>query len=87
MTPKEALEDIKTIDIVIDGCKWNYKDTDHKESVEVIEQSLTELEELKRDVKRYFELKYKARNGLTDKEAVEHTKLFIKISKVGTKDV
>ena len=58
----EALEVLKGIDIIIDGCAWNYKDTDYKENFEIIEKALTELEELKRDVKRYFELQYEAKN-------------------------
>lgn len=56
----------------------------------VMEQALTELEELKRDVKRYFELYEQARekwgNGLDEVEAYEYTKLHIKLSKVGKKE-
>jgi len=47
---REALENIKNIDIYVDGSFWNYKDTDYKNDVIVIEQALTELERLqKRD--------------------------------------
>ena len=48
MTPKEHLEVLKKIDIIIDGCAWNYKDTDYKESFENIEQALTELDRLQK---------------------------------------
>jgi hypothetical protein len=37
----EALEELKKIDIIIDGCAWNYKDTNYKESFDVLEKYLT----------------------------------------------
>lgn len=47
-------------------------------------------DDLKRDVKRYFELWEQARekwgNGLNDVEAYEATKLHIKLSKVGREE-
>ena len=55
-----------------------------------LREALTELEELKRDVKRYFELWEQARekwgNGLDDFEAYEYTKLHLKLSKVGKEE-
>ena len=49
-----------------------------------------ELNELKRDVARYFELwgqaKEKWGNGLDDKEAIEYTKLHLKLSKAGKEE-
>ena len=49
---REAIENIKKIDIYVDGSFWNYKDTDYKNDVIVIEQALTELERLqKREVR------------------------------------
>ena len=52
------------------------------------QQALTELEELKRDVKRYFELEYRAKigNGIDDMEAVEYARLSIKLMKVGNEE-
>ena len=64
---------------------------DFKNEYAIINQALTELEELKCDVARYFELYEQARekwgNGLDDVEAYEYTKLHVKLSKVGAKDV
>lgn len=61
-----------------------------KERLLQFEQSLAELDELKRDVKRYFELweqaKSKWGNGINDIEANEVTKLHIKLSKVGNEE-
>ena len=37
----EALEELKKIDIIIDGCAWNYKDTNYKESFDVLEKYIT----------------------------------------------
>jgi hypothetical protein len=48
MTPKEALERIKPK--IVD------RFMEHDVDVDLVDQSLTELEELKRDVRRYFEL-------------------------------
>ena len=50
-----------------------------------ITEKLHELEELKRDVKRYFELDYQAKMGIgtDDVESIEYTRLHIKLSKVG----
>ena len=45
---REAIENIKKIDIYVDGSFWNYKDTDYKNDVIVIEQALTELERLQK---------------------------------------
>ena len=48
----------------------------------------TELTELKRDVKRYFELDYQGKNGdgIDDMEAVEYARLNIKLMKVGNEE-
>lgn len=79
----EALEVLKGIDIIIDGCAWNYKDTDYKENFEIIEKALTELEELKRDVKRFMELK----NNITNREEMdEFWEIDNKLSKVGNEE-
>ena len=50
-----------------------------------VTEELKKYEELKRDVKRYFELDYRAKisGGIDDKEAMEYTRLNIKLSKVG----
>lgn len=49
-----------------------------------------ELAELKRDVVRYFELYEQARekwgNGIDDKEAIEYTKLHLKLLEVGKEE-
>lgn len=49
-----------------------------------------ELAELKCDVKRYFELYEQARekwgNGIDDKEAIEYTKLHLKLLEVGKEE-
>ena len=36
----EALEVLKGIDIIIDGCAWNYKDTDYKEAFDILTKAL-----------------------------------------------
>ena len=51
MTPKEAFE--KLIVNIMTG----KLDNENKGLITSVEQALTELEELKRDVKRYFEIK------------------------------
>ena len=47
-----------------------------------------ELEELKRDIARYFELDYRAKisDGIDDKEAMEYTRLHIKLLEVGKEE-
>lgn len=98
MTPKEAFNDIthelrqrhmdmytdydkESVSLVID--EMNKRET-------IVDQALTELEELKRDVSRYFELWEQARekwgNGLDDKETHEYTKLHLKLMKVGKEE-
>ena len=73
----KALDTLKDVDTGVSG----------SDALNIIEQALTELEELKRDVKRYFELYEQARekwgNGIDDKEAIEYTKLHLKLLKVG----
>ena len=54
--------------------------------LQIINQALTELEELKRDVKRYFELDYQDDDGMDDVDAIEYTRLYIKLSKVGIEE-
>ena len=74
MTPKEALENAN-----LKGSK----------SYEVLLKALNELEELKRDVKRYFELdeRYFALQGDGfQPECNELYKLKVKLSKVGNEE-
>ena len=54
---------------------------------EVID-ALNELEELKRDVKRFMKLDYQGKNGdgIDDVDAIEYTRLHIKLSKVGNEE-
>ncbi len=58
------------------------------EALYYIEQALTELEELKCDVKRFMELDYQGKNGdgIDDVDAIEYTRLHIKLSKVGNEE-
>ena len=88
MTPKEALEGIKQ--------RINYslhkpENVDTKErqqrridksakQISVIEQALTELEELKRDVKRFIDLYHSfEEHGLCGDEADEFLELEVKL--------
>ena len=74
MTPKEAFKglcDLSRVD-----------DEDFKMWVGLkgeVEQALTELEELKRDMKRYFELGDKAEDSVTNEEVKEFSDLEIKL--------
>lgn len=85
MKPKQAFQVIVTYDVndsgrtVADYCE---------EECNIVGKALTELEELKRDVKRYFELEEQAKhgNGIDDIEANEFTRLHIKLSKVGKEE-
>lgn len=52
----------------------------------IIEQALNELEELKHDVKRFMELDYQDDDGMDDVDAIEYTRLYIKLSKVGNEE-
>ena len=83
MTPKEAFE-------MLEKCGTNTEQPYEDMILEALYQSLTSYEELKRDVKRYFELYELARdkwgNGLDYVEAYEYTKLHIKLSKVGNEE-
>jgi hypothetical protein len=83
MTPKEALKglcDLSKVDSE-DFKMWVGLRHD-------VEQALTELEELKRDVKSYFELDYQAKisGGIDDVEANKYTRLHIKLLKVGKEE-
>jgi hypothetical protein len=78
MTPKEALI-IVTI--------WGHDKEHHKlvcnsQEFLIVYNTLTELEELKRDVKRYFELNKIGSIG----SLKEHIQLHDKLSKVGKEE-
>ena len=91
MTPKERLDKlVKYVSVAIDG-RWDLLTEDTKyplmqteEYKEVID-ALTELEELKRDVKRYFELEGNYQKGSHGYHEMEYIKS--KLSKVGKEDV
>ena len=53
-----------------------------------ITEELEKYEELKRDVKRFMELDYQGKNGdgIDDVDAIEYTRLHIKLSKVGNEE-
>ena len=81
MTPKEALDKlVKYVSVAIDD-RWDLLTEDTKyplmrtEEYKAIEQALTELEELKRDVKRYFHD--------NDLEGDEYNMLWSKLMKAG----
>jgi len=78
MTPKEAFERIETE-------LTNYLGEGMQDERRTLNQALTELEELKRDVNRFIELWEQAKfgDGIDDVEAYEFTRLHIKLSKVG----
>ena len=82
MTAKEALEKIGSTTYY----DWsNVPLSEHfKEEFDSIDKSLTELEELKRDVKRYFELD---ETDCDVPEVQEWRELRDKLSEVGAKDV
>jgi hypothetical protein len=65
----EALEKLKEIDIIIDGCAWNYKDTDYKEDFDLLEKLIKDNKKLKNMVQTMF-------NGMAvepnDKNSIEH---------------
>ena len=80
MTPKQAFEKLQEIILItfdLDG---------YDEELDIINQALTELEELKRDVKRYFELDYKLEFD-SEEEAIEWRSLYYKLLKVGKEHV
>jgi len=45
---REALENLKGIDIFIDGSIWSYTDTDYEDDIKLIEKALTELDRLQK---------------------------------------
>jgi uncharacterized protein YwgA len=77
MTPKEAFERIKEFD---SGGEFVCIDEKYEEELNIVEQALTELEELKRDVKRFMELISKLRDN---EEDIEMRKLRGNLLKVG----
>jgi hypothetical protein len=83
MKSKEALEKIGSTTYY----DWsNVPLSEHfKEEFDTIKKSLTELEELKRDVKRYFELDYKLEFD-SEEEAIEWRSLYYKLLKVGNEE-
>jgi hypothetical protein len=84
MTPKEALE------IIYSYQSWDcYNDEPNLlsdvelEALNVLKNALTELEELKRDVARFMELK----NNITNREEMdEFWEIDNKLSKVGKEE-
>ena len=85
MTAKEALNSIKEIFIHNEYGESRGSTYDLGISLcETIEKSLTELEELKRDVARYFELRHSPEG--VDVFENEFIKLYNKLSKVGQED-
>ena len=89
-------EAIKALDGLAQFIIMNDTGTDESASAiewhNIIKQSITEQqakdkvhEELKRDVKRYFELQYGAKigDGIDDTEATEYVRLSIKLMEVG----
>ena len=78
MTPKEALSNLVTL--MRDEYNFPFNlTTEYK----VLKQALTELEELKRDVKRFMELK----NNITNREEMdEFWEIDNKLSKVGNEE-
>lgn len=86
MTPKEAFEKIKR---VVKLLQRKLETNEQDENMDIVDNALTEFEELKRDVKRYFELDYQAKigDGIDNVEANEYTILHRKLSKVGVEDV
>ena len=62
---REALENLKGIDIFIDGSIWSYTDTDYEDDIKLIEKALTELGRLQQNqltLNRYLELEAKGIN-------------------------
>ncbi len=56
MTPLQALENLKTIDIFIDGAIWQYTDTDYEDDIKTLEKVLTPptADEVCEELERYF---------------------------------
>ena len=77
MTPKEALKEI------YNGMSNN---VGFVKEFKNIEQALTELTELKRDVKRYFELIQKTNLEINQLYQNEYKKLYMKLSKAGEEE-
>ena len=99
MTAKEALDNIAIIsEILVDVSKSHImpkeainqiRKLDVAEIYFTLRPEITELDELKCDVKRLIELDYQGKNGdgIDDIDAIEYTRLHIKLSKVGKEDV
>ena len=89
MTPKEAFKEIKC-QYTHDECK-QFPDDDMKigvrfeEECKVVEQALTELEELKRDVKRFIDLTFS--DDINSDDWQEYLALKNKLMKVGKEHV
>ena len=88
MTPKEKFQSLRHLILETPLDKQNIHELETKCDLyaEDIEQALTELEELKRDVKRYFELDYKLEFD-SEEEAIEWRSLYYKLLKVGKEHV
>ena len=87
MTAKERLERIKTI-IKNGGVYRDYTDSTQAFNADIseVEQALIELEELKRDVKRYFELRSLPDDKYTTEVSRECVRLELKLWKVGKEE-
>ncbi len=86
MTPKEALEEIK--DTFIHNEYGESRGSSYDYGIELYKktkQALTELEKLKRDVARYFELEEQDTFN-SQEEYDEYGILYDKLSKVGKEE-
>ena len=74
----KALDTLKDVDTGVSG----------SDALNIIEQALNELEELKRDVKRFMKLDYQAKtgDGIDNVEANEYTRLHRKLVKVSKEE-
>ena len=95
MTPKEALDRIAILsEILVDVSKSHImpneaineiRNLDIAEIYFLLRDNITELEELKRDVKRYFELEENYQKSSHEYHEMEYIKN--KLLKVGNEDV
>ena len=90
MTPKEALKEISNTTISSRIGDWGMESrhvsdlSSTKEPLQIISQALNELEELKRDVKRFMELEEQDTFN-SQEEHDEFGVLYDKLLKVGVK--
>ena len=79
MTPKEALYIITTLNEALDM-------NDYMQAVDVLKDTLTQQEQLAKDVARYFYLENLPDDKYTVEVAIEHHALKEKLSKVGKEE-